>query len=111
MVSLSEAARTAVAQSNGDLEVAFTFLQIVLPAFLGESNDRLVKLGRRIIYLVKAHNDETSSADLEACLNGVMEESKILLNPDGFVVPRVPFGKTGLAMPIVTLGRFSHSFQ
>ena len=70
--SLSEAARTAVAQETSDLEVAFSFLNIVLPAFLNESNDRLVKLGRRIIYLVQTcYHEASEAAELEQALSWI----------------------------------------
>ena len=117
---LSQYARDAVARHAGqsDIEIALDFVEQALPEFMGESNDRLVKLGRRIRYLVDASNDgEESIIDLEKCLGLLVEESQILLrccnssgrngdssSNDQFKVPRVRFGKTGLQMPIVTLG-------
>ena len=112
---LSEYARDAVARhQTSDVEVAMDFVERAVPKFLGQSNDRLVKLGRRIIYLVDAADnnndcDDNSKIDLEACLGLLVEECEILLattvsDDSSFKVPRVRFGRTGLQMPIVTLG-------
>jgi len=117
---LSQYARDAVARHAGqsDIEIALDFVEQALPEFMAESNDRLVKLGRRIRYLVEAasKDGEESIIDLEKCLGLLVEESQILLRcfsshsgdsssrNDQFKVPRVRFGKTGLEMPIVTLG-------
>jgi len=109
---LSQHARDAVAaHPNSDIEVALAFLVQAMPSFLGESNDRLVKLGRRILYLVNAaEEDSKTSVDLEQGLALLLEECHFLSPTESdhaataFKVPRVRFGKTGLQMPIVTLG-------
>lgn len=108
---LSQHARDAVAlHPNSDIEVALAFLLQAMPSFVSESNDRLVKLGRRIRYLVNADDDSKTSVDLEQGLALLLEECHFLSPAENdypasaFKVPRVRFGKTGLQMPIVTLG-------
>lgn len=126
---LSQYAKDAVANhTDSDIEIALAFLHNAYPEFLDTSNDRLVKLGRRILFLVQATSvvavsGDSNSSDnnsvvnakdpiiapdnLEACLRLLVEECQILnttFKNKAFKVPRVPFGKTGLQMPIVTLG-------
>ena len=107
-VLLPQYARDAVAaHPNSDVEIAISFLCKAMPSFVGESNDRLVKLGRRILYLVQASSSSADKGvvDLEQGLALLLEECRVLSLKDGSVrVPRVCFGKTGLQMPIVTLG-------
>lgn len=97
--NLSKLARDAVANyPDSDLEVAM----VVFPAFCAESNDRLLKLGRRVTSFVRDLADDDDEK-LEAILQLLMEECDVLLS--GKVkVPTVRFGKTELQMPIVTLG-------
>lgn len=85
---------------DSDIELALEFLSKLVPTFCGESNDRLVKVGRCIRSLV-AMKDET---DLEKGLDLLLEECRLLVHPAGIKVPKVRFGKTELQMPIVTLG-------
>lgn len=96
-MSLSKLVRDAIAKfPESDIEVAMVFC----PAFGAESNDRLLKLGRRLCSMVR---DVSDAVKLEAGLHSLMEECEWLLS--GKVkVPTVRFGKTGLRMPIVTLG-------
>jgi uncharacterized protein len=90
--------------------------------FIGTSNDRLVKLGRRIVYLVNneaaaataSNVDENKNDRLEQSLQLLVDECRILLeillddpdrcNKSNFQIPRVRFGRTDLQMPIITLG-------
>jgi hypothetical protein len=126
MSSLTDTARQAVADFPGsDVEVAIAFFASHLPAFVGTSNDRLLKAGRSIRSLIElewmAANQESNDADasavkeeenqainftaasLDTSLELLLDESKLLLS--GLVkVPKVGFGKTNLQMPIVTLG-------
>jgi uncharacterized protein len=135
--SLAEAARKAVTEYSSDWQVAFCFCQSIKEErgvdFIGQSNDRLVKLGRRIIYLVRrdqkqelqlSKNDDDDDDDdrrLEQSLQCLVDECRILLeigasstststssgtnnNKSSFQIPRVRFGKTALRMPIITLG-------
>ena len=98
-----------------DVEFALEFLPQagVDPQGVGQaSNDRLVKTARMMLSLFS--KEETSSShedsntppwtdeDREASLQRLVEDFSIL--PQVGAVPRVPFGKTGLKMPIVTIG-------
>lgn len=98
--SLATYARAAVLKyPNSDVEVAIGFCEELLPGFMAQSNDRLLKMGRSITSLVCDSDAEI----LEAGLRLLLEECQLLLS--GKVqVPKVRFGKTGLPMPIVTLG-------
>lgn len=95
---LAAYAKKAVADHpDSDVEIAMSFLEKVLPRFIGESNDRLVKVGRSVKSLVDL------SIHVEEGLENLVNECEYILS--GTVkVPTRPFGKTGLNMPIVTLG-------
>jgi hypothetical protein len=117
MSSLEEVARRAVETFPGsDVEVAIDFFAAKLPAFVGTSNDRLLKAGRCIRSLIESVDhtkDETNKnndnvvghVSLEQSLELLLEESKLLMS--GKVkVPKLSFGSrtSNLQMPIVTLG-------
>lgn len=101
--SLTQLARAAVqAHPDSDIQVGFAFGP---PSFRSASNDRLLKVGRRVSSLIRDYdnNNNNNEAKLEASLDLVWQECEILMS--GLArVPTVPFGKTGLSMPIVTLG-------
>jgi uncharacterized protein len=99
MSSLSQLARDAVAKHPDSAIEALAFVHHAVPSFLHESNDRLVKVGRSIISLVRANNEQ-----LESGLGLVVQECQLLLRREEIKVSKVRFGKTGIEMPIVTLG-------
>jgi predicted aldo/keto reductase-like oxidoreductase len=103
--SLTAIAAAAHAQfPKSTVEVAMDFFtKAGLVAFCGTSNDRLVKYGRRIESLVLQAEDYESPAVVEASLARLLRDATILLDGPGHV-PKVPFGATGLQMPIATLG-------
>ena len=113
-MTLSKIAREAATKfPSNDVEAAIHFCQHAIPAessnkdikaFIGESNDRLVKLGRSLKSLVTLFDSGDSLDDrLEQNLALLVQECEVLLLPD-VKVPKVRFGKTSLEMPIVTLG-------
>jgi hypothetical protein len=95
---LAEAAVASYPKSA--IEIALAFLSKVLPKYCGESNDRLVKVGRNIVSLLDMKDDEPS---VEAGLRLLVEECTHVLETD-IQVPKVRFGKTELQMPILTVG-------
>ena len=103
--SLATIAKDAVAQyPDSDIDIAFTFSQATAPAFPPmASNDRLVKVGRLVASLVRDYADDASM--MVSGLRLVVQECDLLSRGgDVLRVPTVPFGKTGIEMPIVTLG-------
>jgi uncharacterized protein len=95
---LAKAALDAVAKhSNSHIEVAMSFLKTASPLYLLQSNDCLLKIGRRLVNLVN------EKYDLESALQPLVEECDLIAS-DSIQVPKVRFGKTELQMPIVTLG-------
>lgn len=84
---------------SSDIEVALEFARHAVPAFVGTSNDRLVKAGRSLKSLVATFEGDK----LEQSLLALVEECELLVS-DKLKVPTVRFGKTNLDMPIVTLG-------
>ena len=84
--------------------------QSCVPTWVGTSTDRLVKAGRCLRSLVELADDNDStnttldSAALEASLQLLVDESKLLMSGQ-VKVPKVAFGhRTDIQMPIVTLG-------
>jgi uncharacterized protein len=112
---LVEAARNAVARHpDSGIEVAMEFFRNIHPPFLHESNDRLVKAGRSLVSLI--HSSSSSASDLEvrppqdeepfpleASIRLLVNEAEMIVGK-AVKVPTVRFGKTGLRMPVVTLG-------
>ena len=110
-------AQNAIQQyPNSDIEVAMAMCPI---EFCSESNDRLLKFGRRIVYMVKQYhkslqssssnkesNEEELIHPLRLGLQLLIDECHILLKirDTNFKVPTVRFGKTNIQMPIITLG-------
>ena len=96
---------------HSDVQVALAWCPTT---FVGESNDRLVKLGRRIVYLVNQYTKQVKSnsdgdealPQLRSGLQLLMDECHMLLQirDTNFKVPTVRFGKTNIQMPIITLG-------
>lgn len=102
MTDIVQIARDACREHKGsDIETAIHFFEHLLPAFVGTSNDRLVKAGRSIVSLMELEEDG-ENFPLKESLELVLEEAKTLLGP--IVVPKVRFGKTELQMPVVTMG-------
>lgn len=98
-VNLAEAAKKAVAQHAGSqIEAAMAFLSVACPEYLTQSNDCLLKVGRRLACLV-----EHESLDLDAALGPLVQECRLIAE-NKVTVPKLRFGKTELQMPIVTLG-------
>jgi hypothetical protein len=97
---LVERAESALAaHPDSDIEAALEFLKDAVPAFCKESNDRLVKVGRSLRSLVSLKDE----IPLQESIALLIQECEILIQPD-IKVPKVRFGKTELAMPIVSLG-------
>jgi predicted aldo/keto reductase-like oxidoreductase len=95
---LAKAARDAVAKHpDSHIEIAMSFLKIASPLYLLQSNDCLLKIGRRITNLVN------KNYDLKSALQPLVEECDLICSNE-IQVPKVRFGKTELQMPIVTLG-------
>jgi hypothetical protein len=90
---LSKIARDAVAAfPHSDIEVA---MRVCPDKFCSESNDRLLKLGRRVSSLVRDFADDDKT--LEAGLQSLWQESDLIAS--GVVkVPTVRFGKTGASL-------------
>jgi hypothetical protein len=98
-LNLAKAAKKAVAEHAGShIEAAVSFLSEACPEYLAQSNDCLLKLGRRLACLV-----EYESFDLNAALVPLVQECRLIAD-NSVKVPKVRFGKTELQMPIVTLG-------
>ena len=90
---------------KSDIEVAIDFCENQCPLFLQQSCDRLVKVGRSIRSLIELYDIDhmISSSSLYDSLQLVKEECNLLTSGQ-IKVPKVPFGLTGIDMPIVTLG-------
>lgn len=98
-LNLAKAAKKAVAEHAGShIEAAVSFLSEACPEYLAQSNDCLLKVGRRLACLV-----EYESFDLNAALVPLVQECRLIAD-NSVKVPKVRFGKTELQMPIVTLG-------
>jgi len=96
--ALAKAAMEAVgAHPDSHIEVAMSFLKVVCPKYLLQSNDCLLKVGRRLVCLVE------NEYNLETALLPLVEECHLIAS-NAVKVPKVRFGKTELQMPIVTLG-------
>ena len=97
---------------DSDIEAALEFCHKVTPAFCkGASNDRLVKVGRRLRSLLDDFDSSRADDDtmVQPALELLVEECQILTPDDNTSlpfpqVPKVRFGKTELQMPIVSLG-------
>jgi len=100
IVDIAEAAVKKYPKSA--IEIALQFLNETIPEFCSQDNDRLVKIGRNIVSLVDMKKEEDITL-LEAGLNLILEECRLLLDTD-MKVPKVRFGKTELQMPIITIG-------
>jgi predicted aldo/keto reductase-like oxidoreductase len=101
---LTAYAREAVAAyPDSDIEIAIDFCQKAVAEFVGTSNDRLVKVGRSLKSLVELSAEKEDEFQIEEALRLLVSECKLLVS-EKLKVPKVPFGKTQLAMPIVTLG-------
>ena len=103
-MSLTKAAQEASEKfPDNDVQAAMLFCQSVeLTDFVGESNDRLLKVGRSLKSLLQLCEERSDA--LEASLQRLVQECQFLLEPSQLKVPKVRFGKTGLQMPVVTLG-------
>ena len=145
MTSLSEWARTAIADAEDEKEklnlpeiadphsnkstanqlsisIARKFLEKASPKFLkhklSSDDDRLVKVGRSLADLVASADKNRSQQEsqgeefLQHALLNVVDQCDILASND-MKVPKVRFGKTGIAMPVLTLGcmRFQHTWD
>lgn len=100
--SLITIARDAVSRfPASDVDVAFAFCQAAVPSFSAwASTDRLVKVGRLVTSLVRENDAQLLLPGLKL----VVQECEILASQQDLRVPTRQFGKTNLAMPIVTLG-------
>ena len=86
---------------NSHIEMAMTFVSQICPAFVSQSNDNLVVLGRSLENLVKVQNEDS----LEQNLHPLIAFCQTLSSSDKQVqVPKVRFGRTELQMPILSLG-------
>jgi len=145
MTSLSEWARTAIADAEDEKEksslpeiadphsnmstanqlsisIARKFLEKASPTFLehklSSDDDRLVKVGRSLADLVASADKNQSQQKslgeeiLKHALLNVVDQCEILASND-MKVPKVRFGKTGIDMPVLTLGcmRFQHTWD
>jgi predicted aldo/keto reductase-like oxidoreductase/phage gpG-like protein len=143
MTSINEWARTAIAdakeeQAKSDqtevvdphsnkstanqlsISIARKFLKNGSPKFLeskcSTDDDRLVKVGRSLSDLVTSadNNSDAGQGDeiLKQALLNVVDQCDILASHD-MKVPKVRFGKTGIDMPILTLGcmRFQQTWD
>ena len=88
------------AHPDSDIELAQAFMESTCPYFndRSKSNDRLVKVGRCVRSLL----DIRAETDVEKSLGNVVRECSLMVQP--IKVPKVRFGKTGIQMPIVSLG-------
>lgn len=99
---------------NSDIEIGMAFCPNALIDHTIESNDRLIKLGRRIKFLVNQYSAVNSTANtknidlLRKGLSLLMEECNIIIEVNHmdstFRVPKVKFGKTDIQISIITLG-------
>mmetsp|Transcript_28242 Transcript_28242/g.46775 ORF Transcript_28242/g.46775 Transcript_28242/m.46775 type:complete len:592 (+) Transcript_28242:46-1821(+) len=102
--NLEQFAVDAVAKyADSHIEIAMEFSSKACPAFVAQDSDRLVKVGRSLENLVFLSKKEGDKIPLEASLEQLVEECTLLCSGD-VKVPKVRFGKTGLQMPIFTLG-------
>ena len=100
------------------ISIAKGFLETELPDFveskLFDDGDFLVKIGRSILDLVASADKQNEGGEeiLNKGLENVLDQCKILASDD-LKVPKVRFGKTGIEMPIVTLGtmRFQQTWD
>jgi hypothetical protein len=143
MTSLNEWARTAIADAKDEhaklnlpkvvdphsnkstanqlsISIAQKFLKKASPKFLesklAADDDRLVKVGRSLSDLVASTdgNSDTKQGEeiLKQSLLNVVDQCEILASHD-IKVPKVRFGKTGIDMPVLTLGcmRFQQTWN
>ena len=109
---LTTAARAILAQRPdvSDVEFALAFLPDngVDAKLVGNaSNDRLTKVARMILSLVREEDSRGHVLEqnaVETSLVRLVKEFNLVVSGQLGQVPRVPFGKTGLKMPIATLG-------
>jgi predicted aldo/keto reductase-like oxidoreductase len=103
------------------ISIAKKFLTRASPKFLksdsAQDEDRLVKVGRSVTDLVslvgeKDNCTENEEETLKLGLGNVVEQCDILAS-ENLNVPKKRFGKTGINMPVVTLGcmRFQQSWN
>ena len=103
------------------ISIANKFLTHASPQFLesesAKDDDRLVKVGRSVADLVSLVGGEDNCTEKEEetltlGLGNVVQQCDILAT-ENLKVPKKKFGKTGLDMPIVTLGtmRFQQSWN
>ena len=102
------------------ISIARAFLQETSPTFLqcdlSADDDRLVKVGRSILDLVDSADQNSFGGQGEDVLNqallNIVDQCDILASYD-MKVPTVKFGKTGIDMPILTLGcmRFQQTWD
>eukprot|EP00536_Pseudo-nitzschia_multiseries_P002546 jgi/Psemu1/283795/fgenesh1_pg.34_\ len=98
------------------ISVAQKFLEKACPKFLESKkladDDRLVKVGRSIEDLVASSDKSQGDEILKHALLNVVDQCEILASGDT-KVPKVRFGKTGIEMPVVTLGtmRFQQTWD
>ena len=115
MNPLSTTAREILQSDAGisDIEFALSFLPkagIKASVVGSATNDRLVKVSRMILSLFKQQSvtDESlsdlSDEEIESSVQRLVQDFELITTGKLGHVPRVPFGKTGLEMPIVTLG-------
>lgn len=143
MTSINDWARTAIADAKEEAEksdqpevvdphsnkgtanklsisIAQKFLKKSSPKFLeselSSDDDRLVKVGRSLSDLVASTDKNSDGKEgeeiLKQALLNVVDQCDILASPD-MKVPKVRFGKTGIDMPVLTLGcmRFQHTWD
>ena len=103
------------------ISIAKKFLTRASPKFLesesSKDEDRLVKIGRSVIDLVslvgrKDNSIEDEEETLKLGLGNIVEQCNILAS-ENLHVPKKRFGKTGVDMPVVTLGcmRFQQTWD
>lgn len=143
MVSINQWARSAIAHAKEEAEksnqpevidpnsnkssanqlsisVAQNFLKNASPKFLdskvAKDDDRLVKVGRSLSDLVTSADKNSDGKEgeeiLEKALLNVVDQCNILCSYD-MKCPKVRFGKTGIQMPVLTLGcmRFQQTWD
>lgn len=97
------------------ISIAKNFLSKAAPKFLESSaskdDDRLVKVGRSVSDLVSIAKFDAENDDLSHGLSHIVQQCDVLSSE--FKVPKVRYGKTGIQMPIVSLGtmRFQQTWN